>query len=74
MSEESDEELCKRLADFMGCKVKELRGKDRKEIIVTIPRILPEGDYSEEEILDIIKRLESAGCVPSDLHEELGPP
>jgi hypothetical protein len=85
MSGESGEELCKRLADIMGCNMKELRDKGktlqgRKEIIVAIPKILPrtddetEVDYSDKEILDITRRLEKAGCVPHDLHDESGPP
>ncbi|MGA9151302.1 MAG: hypothetical protein WBZ36_12055 [Candidatus Nitrosopolaris sp.] len=75
MSGESGEELCRRLAGRMGCNVNEIRDKETDEIKHGIYSMLPqEIEYSEKEILDIIKRLEDAGCVPRDLHDELGPP
>jgi hypothetical protein len=51
-----------------------LLDREDGEIIVAIPGILPEGDYSNTDYRDIIIRLERIGCIRNNVHEALGSP
>ena len=63
MIEKTDVELAVSVADYLKVEVEQLRSQPPKNIIQAL------GDYSRDETLQIIKRLEKSGYIPDNAHE-----
>ena len=67
MIEKTDVELAVSVADYLKVEVEQLRNQSPKNIIQAL------GDYSRDETLQIIKRLEKGGYIPDNTHEGFPP-
>jgi hypothetical protein len=67
MIEKTDVELAVFVADYLRVEVEQLRNQPTKNIIQALD------DYSRDEALQIIKRLEKGGYILDNAHEEFPP-